>query len=160
MRRVVHLHRRAGFGASWGQIERDLADGPEKSTQRLLEGKLRPVGAREPAEFERTSALLVESAVAAREPGRLKAWWFYRMLFSPDPLGERLTLMWHNHFATSNLKVDDVALMHRQNASFRRLARAPFGELLRTALHEPALLVYLDAPANRKGHPNENLAAR
>jgi uncharacterized protein (DUF1800 family) len=158
VRRVVHMHRRAGFGASWGQIERDLADGPEKSTQRLLEGKLRPVGAPEPAEFERTSALLVESAVAAREPGRLKAWWFYRMLFSPDPLGERLTLMWHTHFATSNLKVDDVALMHRQNASIRRLARAPFGELLRTALREPALLVYLDAPANRKGHPNENLA--
>src|SRR5208282_5129502 len=72
LRRVVHLHRRAGFGTSWGQIERDL--------------------------------------------------------------GERLTFMWHNHFATGNLKVEDVALMHRQNASFRRLARAPFGELLGTAL--------------------------
>ncbi len=47
--------------------------------------------------------------------------------------------------------------MHRQNASFRRLARAPFGELLNAALRDPALLVYLDAPANRKGHPNENL---
>ena len=25
-------------------------------------------------------------------------------------------------------------------------------------MREPALLVWLDAPANRKGHPNENLA--
>jgi uncharacterized protein (DUF1800 family) len=158
LRRVVHLHRRAGFGASWGQIDRDLADGPEKSIQRLLEGQLRPVGAPPAEEFERTSALLAESAVAARDPGRLKAWWFYRMLYSPDPLGERLTLMWHNHFATGNLKVDDVALMHGQNVSFRRLARAPFGELLGAALREPALLVYLDAVANRKGHPNENMA--
>ena len=41
-------------------------------------------------------------AVASSDPARLKAWWLYRMLFGPDPLGERLTLMWHNHFATSN----------------------------------------------------------
>src|SRR5262249_9422115 len=39
-----------------------------------------------------------------------------------------------------------------------RQARAPFGELLTANVHEPALLVWLDAPANRKGHPNENLA--
>lgn len=158
LRRVVHLHRRAGFGASWGQIERDLAEGPQKSVERLLKGQLSSVGAPSPEDFERTSALLAESAVAAREPGRLKAWWFYRMLFSPDPLGERLTLLWHNHFATGNLKVEDIALMHRQNAMFRRLAQAPFGELLSAAVRAPALLVYLDAPANRKGHPNENLA--
>ena len=36
--------------------------------------------------------------------------------------------------------------------------KAPFGELLESALRDPALLVWLDAPANRKGHPNENLA--
>ena len=36
--------------------------------------------------------------------------------------------------------------------------RAAFGEVLSAALREPALLSYLDAPANRKGHPNENLA--
>ncbi len=158
LRRVVHLHRRAALGANWPQIKSDLADGPETSIDRLLEGKLKPAGAPSPEEFERTSTLLADSAIAARDPGRLKAWWFYRMLFSPDPLGERLTLMWHNHFATGNLKVQDVALMQRQNATFRRLARAPFGELLTAALHDPALLIYLDAPANRMGHPNENLA--
>ncbi|HEY8505219.1 MAG TPA: DUF1800 family protein, partial [Gemmataceae bacterium] len=41
---------------------------------------------------------------------------------------------------------------------FRRLARAPFGELLGAAVKDPALLNFLDAPQNRKGHPNENLA--
>ena len=89
---------------------------------------------------------------------RLKAWWVFRMLFSPDPLGERLTLMWHNHFATSNLKVNDLAAMRRQNDIFREFARAPFGDLLRHAIKDPALLDWLDAPANRKEHPNENLA--
>ena len=30
------------------------------------------------------------------------------MLYSPAPLRERLTLFWHNHFATSNAKVQNV----------------------------------------------------
>ena len=80
------------------------------------------------------------------------------MLFTPDPLRERLTLIWHDHFATSQLKVDDVAAMRRQNETFRRLGRGPFGDLLREMLRDPALLAWLDAPSNRKGKPNENLA--
>src|SRR4051812_49311472 len=142
LRRVVHLHRRAGFGATWGEIQRDLADGPEASLDRLLAGKARPAA----DGFEKTAGLLANSA---REPERLKAWWVYRLLFGPDPLGERLTLMWHNHFATSALKVRDLAAMRRQNELFRDLARAPFGKLLRGAVRDPALLVWLDAPSNR-----------
>ena len=80
------------------------------------------------------------------------------MLFGPDPLTERLTLMWHDHFATSNLKVNDLALMRRQNETLRSLCRGPFGRLLHAMLRDPALLIWLDAPENTKGHPNENLA--
>src|SRR5436190_5288261 len=156
LRRVVHLHRRAGFAATWGEIQRDLADGPGPSVERLLAGKAR--ADQPPPDFEHTSTVLADAAVQSQEPGRLKAWWVHRMLFGPDPLGERLTLLWHDHFATSNLKVNDLGAMLRQNQTFRRLARAPFGELLKSSVHEPALLVWLDAPANRKGHPNENLA--
>jgi hypothetical protein len=155
LRRVVHLHRRAGFAATWGEIQRDLADGPQASIDRLLVGKARSQGV--PGDFERIAALLGDGAVAAADPGRLKAWWVYRMLFGPDPLTERLALLWHNHFATSNAKVNNVGWMRQQNEVLRRLARAPFGRLLREAVCGPALLVWLDAPANRKGHPNENL---
>jgi uncharacterized protein (DUF1800 family) len=80
------------------------------------------------------------------------------MLFSPDPLIERLTLVWHNHFATSQLKVADLAAMRGQNETLRKHARGQFGELLRAMLSDPALLIYLDAPANRQDRPNENLA--
>src|SRR5260370_8869451 len=48
--------------------------------------------------------------------------------------------------------------MRRQNALFRKLGRGPFGELLSAVVHDPPMLVWLDAPSNRKGHPNENLA--
>jgi uncharacterized protein (DUF1800 family) len=155
LRRVVHLHRRAGFAATRAELQRDLAEGPEASVGRLLEGRVR--GPRD-AEFERTAAAIGEAVVDSRDPERLKAWWLFRMLMGPDPLGERLTFMWHDHFATSNEKVDDLAAMRRQNDLFRTQARTPFGALLEAAVRDPALLVWLDAPANRKGHPNENLA--
>jgi hypothetical protein len=156
LRRVVHLHRCAGFAATWGEIQRDLKDGPKASLDRVLAGKAATDGV--PEEFEKTADLLGESAASSGDPARLKAWWVYRMLFGPDPLIERLTLLWHNHFATSNLKVENLAAMRRQNELFRKLGRGPFGVLLSAVAHDPALLVWLDAPSNRKGHPNENLA--
>jgi uncharacterized protein (DUF1800 family) len=154
LRRVAHLHRRAGFAGTWAELRRDLKDGPGPSIDRLLAGKS---ALHAPGEFAPTADLLADAAVAANEPGRLKAWWFYRMLFGPDPLGEKLTLMWHNHFATGVSKVQDLAAMRRQNDTLRKHARAPFAELLNASVREPALLAYLDAPANRRGHPNENL---
>jgi uncharacterized protein (DUF1800 family) len=154
LRRVVHLHRRAGFAATWGEIQRDLADGPRGSIDRLLAGKSRSQGV--PEDFETTAAQLAETA--SFDTLRARAWWVYRMFFGPDPLGERLTLLWHNHFATSNAKVNDPGAMRRQNQTFRELARAPFGKLLGAVVRDPALLFWLDAQTNRQGHPNENLA--
>jgi uncharacterized protein (DUF1800 family) len=154
LQRVAHLHRRAGFAATWAELQRDLKDGPAAAIDRFLSGKAAPA----PAGFEATGALLADAAVSAADIDRLRAWWFYRMLFGPDPLGEKLTLLWHGHFATAHTKVHDVTLMRQQNYSLRRHARAGFAELLNASLREPALLLYLDARANHKGHPNENLA--
>lgn len=154
-RRVVHLHRRAAFGACGSEIDRDLADGPHKSISRLLAGEGR---SGVPQSFAELAEVIGQSAVDSGTPERLKAWWLYRCLFSPQPLVERLTLMWHNHFATSNLKVSDLKLMKQQNELLRAGALSPFGKLLADVAHDPALLIWLDAPSNEKGHPNENLA--
>ena len=121
LRRVVHLHRRAGFAGNWAEIQRDLKDGPEASINRILTGSSR-TGV--PDGFESKANLLADAAVASADINRLRAWWIFRMLASPDPLAERLTLMWHDHFATAQSKVEDLALMRRQNDTFRRLARA------------------------------------
>ena len=139
LRRVVHLHRRAGFAATWDELQRDLKDGPEASIDRLLRGQ-GPDPAASPTDFAAFADRLADLALAAPEPSRLKGWWVYRMLFGPDPLTERLTLMWHDHFATSNLKVNDLALMRRQNETLRSLGRGPFGRLLHAMLRDPALL--------------------
>jgi uncharacterized protein (DUF1800 family) len=152
LRRVIHLHRRAGFAATWKELERDLHDGPGKSIDRLLHAQSREDV---PDNFDSVAHSLARNA---GDPLTLKAWWTYRMFWGPDSLGERLTLLWHNHFATSNDKIQNPGLMRRQNELFRRHGRGCFGDLLQAVLHDAALLLWLDAPANRKGNPNENLA--
>ncbi len=154
LRRVVHLHRGAGFAATWEELQRDLEDGPGPAVDRLLTGRSRSQGVHD--QFVEHAARLARLAVEAGDLARLEAWWIYRMLCGPDPLTERLTLFWHNHFATS---ADKVKLaVYPQNEIFRAFGRGPFGELLRRVLKDPALLVWLDAQVNRKGSPNENLA--
>jgi Protein of unknown function (DUF1800) len=117
VQRVVQLHRRAGFAATWPEIQRDLKDGLAASVERLLTGRSREGSV--PVDYADRVARLEELAVASGRPADLRAAWVYRMLHGRDPLGERLALMWHNHFAVSNEKVGDFRAMLRQNALFR-----------------------------------------
>jgi uncharacterized protein (DUF1800 family) len=150
--KVAHLHRRAGFGATWSELERDLAAGPAVSVERLM----RPP---EPPEEERvTIARLHDGVSNASGAERLKAYWLYRIVFGADPLREKLTLFWHGHFATSNRKVQNIERMLAQNELFRRLALGSFRELALAILSDSAMLVWLDGAGSRKERPNENLA--
>ena len=153
LRRVHHLHLRASFAADWATLQKDLADGPDAAVARLLSGSASSV-----AEFESLEPMIGDAAVGSGDINRLKAWWFYRILYSGDPLTERLVLMWHNHFATANDKVQNVAMMKHQNDVMRQHARSRFSELLRGVIMDAAMMKWLDADSNRKGHPNENLA--
>ena len=154
LQRVVHLHRRAGFAAPWSAIQRDLADGPDDSIARLLNGD----AVDKPNDSDAMAATIGDAAIASGNSQRLKAWWLYRMVTTSDPLGERLALMWHNHFATSNRKVKNLPLMREQNELFRKYGRGPFSELLSNVVKHPAMMLWLDADSNRKGKANENLA--
>src|SRR5262249_3199823 len=87
LRRGVHLQRRAGFAAPWAELQRDLKDGPARSLDRVLSGQSRE---NVPSNFASLTERLADTAVSGDDPGRLKAWWVYRMLFGPDPLAERL----------------------------------------------------------------------
>ncbi len=153
--RVVHLHRRAGFAATRPELQRDLREGPDAAIERVLAGTSREDI---PGSSAALSHSIADAAMASENPARLQAWWLYQMLTTRDSLGERLALMWHNHFATSNRKVQNLVLMREQNDLFRKHARGHFGDLLAAVVKHPAMLVWLDADTNRKGKPNENLA--
>jgi uncharacterized protein (DUF1800 family) len=90
------------------------------------------------------------------ETQRLGLWWANRMLATPRPLEEKLTLFWHGHFATGENKVRDYRMMLQQNRMLRANASGRLQDLLVGILKDPAMLVYLDNGENVKSHPNEN----
>jgi len=90
------------------------------------------------------------------ETQRLGLWWANRMLATPRPLEEKLTLFWHGHFATGENKVRDYRMMLQQNRMLRANASGRLQDLLIGILKDPAMLVYLDNGENVKSHPNEN----
>jgi uncharacterized protein (DUF1800 family) len=147
-----HLFRRAAFGASDAELRQAEKDGPAATLDRLLSGA--------PDAAARYDFLEVEGERVTREndPFKLRAWWLYCMLYSPHPLREKLTLFWHNHFATSIAKVDRTRLMFLQNRTLRRHALGMFGPFLLDMSKDPAMLVWLDSNNNIKGRPNENYA--
>ncbi len=90
------------------------------------------------------------------ETRRLAFWWLDRMVRSPHPLEEKMTLFWHGHFATTEEKVRDYRKMQAQLDTLRKGALGSFRDLLAAVSKDPAMLVFLDATHNVKGAPNEN----
>jgi hypothetical protein len=149
---AAHLFRRAAFGASPERVARAVRDGVEPTVGELLRGA---------PGLARTDALLgrIGERFAAQDAlEKVRGWWVYAMLHGGHPLREKLTLFWHNHFATSVLKVKSAALMYRQNQLLRRHALGRFGPFLRDVGRDAAMLLWLDSNQNVKGRANENYA--
>jgi uncharacterized protein (DUF1800 family) len=88
----------------------------------------------------------------------LSGWWLRRMVAVHQPIHEKLTLLWHNHFATSAEKAWIPAYMAAQNQKLRSLSLGDFQKLAYAMLTDAAMLRYLDAQTNTAKAPNENLA--
>jgi uncharacterized protein (DUF1800 family) len=152
LRKVAHLHRRSGFGATRAELLRDLKAGPEASINKLFHPPQLPTEAAEAIDSLR------RTASTSSNLDLLKVCWLNRILHGPDTLREKLTLFWHGHFATSNKKVESVALMDRQNETLRAHALGNFAALLEAVIADPAMLVWLDGGNSKKASPNENFA--
>jgi uncharacterized protein (DUF1800 family) len=83
-------------------------------------------------------------------------WWLDRMVRSNRPLVERMTLVWHDWFATSNAGVGSQRLMLQQNGLFRSHGLGSFSNLLLAVTRDPAMLLWLNGTDNEKDAPNEN----
>jgi uncharacterized protein (DUF1800 family) len=85
-------------------------------------------------------------------------WWLERMRTTPYPLEERMTLFWHDHFATAYLGQPDVGQLIIQNQTLRTYGLLSFRDLANAMTVDPAMLVWLNGIANRLGGVNENYA--
>ena len=90
--------------------------------------------------------------------GHDHCWWLDRMVRTSRPLVERMTLVWHDWFATSNSGVGSQKLMLAQNELFRNHGLGSFQQLLLDVTKDPAMLLWLNGTQNEKGSPNENYA--
>ncbi len=147
-----HLYRRAAFGASLTELRAAVQRGLPATLDLLLNGQ---PGA---AAREQFLVDLGEKMIREDEGGTLRAWWVYVFLHTSHPLRERMTLFWHNHFATSIAKVQRADLMYAQNKLIRQHALGSFRPFLLAMSSDPAMLVWLDSNSNSKDKPNENYA--
>lgn len=182
-----HLLWRAGFGGTPDQIQALAAMGPRAAVDLLVEAERVPaepvsedlfdgrIMAEPTPEQVRAYRMALarrdEDALARlrimrqeqqrddrRQMQRIRQWWLRRLIESPRPLEEKMTLFWHGHFATSYRTIENSYHMFLQNMLFRRHALGNYGDLLFRIIRDPAMLAYLDNNNSRRGRPNENLA--
>lgn len=150
LRWAGHLYRRAGFGATWSQLQRAVDEGPQRSVDRLLQPE---------AEADAFNQTHDEYEISdAGDLGALQAWWLHRMMLTPNPLLEKMTLFWHGHFAIGPTGTTSLAMTARHVQSLRRHALGRFDAMLRQVSQDPAALLGLEAGANRRSRPSQALA--
>jgi len=147
-----HLCRRAGFGGSWPELQEVLMLGPQKSIDRFL------CPTADIDTFNQTYDTYESAAAGGETTDSLRAWWLRRMIHTPHPLLEKMSLFWHSYFGISNARVKNARLMHQHVQSLREHALGSFSALLHAIPSDPAALLSLNCAANRKAQANQSLA--
>jgi uncharacterized protein (DUF1800 family) len=174
---AAHLLGRAGFGGTPEEIRALHARGFDGAVEAMLAGDedsdlfpppdwaadARPVErivreslSRGSSEEERKKAFQQAQRESFRRMEALRADWLARMLHTPHPLREKMTLFWHGHFATSVQKVREPLLMWTQNETLRARALGNFGDLVKEISRDPAMIRWLDLGRSDRKNPNEN----
>ncbi|MFY9557892.1 MAG: DUF1800 domain-containing protein [Blastocatellia bacterium] len=148
---AAHLLRRAGCGGPPQEIEDLMSRGREGAVDYLIN-------------FNQIDNSAMDSLLASSfnfstqdgiTNGEIRRWWFTRLVATRRQFEEKMTLFWHNHFATSSSKVQDVFMLG-QNVLLRGNGFARFDDLLLRVSQDPAMLIWLDNITNTAGRPNEN----
>jgi len=135
-----HLLRRSGFGAPPAKVTTFTGMTRGSAADRLLNFK--------PTAFK----------PAGKGIEDIHNSWVKYMVATPQPLQEKLVLFWHDHFSTSNNKVDDPTLMANQNLLLRTFCKGNFKDFVKAINRDAAMMEFLDTVRNQKEQPNENYA--
>ena len=148
---MAHLMRRAGFGATYGELEARAAKGYEATVEELLHPEQQP-----DLEYD----VMLRHYPSWREGGTNmpdgQLLWTYRMINTRRPLEEKTCLFWHSVFCTGYAKCDHCGQMQLQLDMFRRHGMGSFHNLMLGLSRDPAMVYYLDNCMSHKGAINEN----
>ena len=87
-----------------------------------------------------------------------RGWWLERMINAEANIQEKMTLFWHNHFATQASAVFIGRPNYLYNQRLREYALGNFKDLVKAVTLEPMMLYYLNGFLNEKTAPDENYA--
>ena len=155
---IPHLLRRAGFGGGPQEQSKYQSMGYDQAVQYLLNYQSIDNSALNAIAPNIRPSYSGAVPTGQNELNNLATWWVNRMVQTPRPLEEKMTLFWHNHFATAYFKVQNGYLMYQQNQFLRANALGNFNDLLTGISSDGAMLIWLDGILNRKNNPNENFA--
>ena len=143
---------RAGFGPRPGEAARVARKGLKRAVDDLVYPPRVRMSGKAPTDED-------GAPIAPRDAwGHDHLWWLDRMVRTNQPLVERMTLIWHDWFATSNEGVGSQKWMLTQNQTMRTNALGSFERLLLALTHDPAMLIWLNGNQNTRWDPNENYA--
>ena len=165
---TARLLRRAGFGASGPQIDAvakqdrsvylDTALGLDADRDPGAVATPRPIPVTPPTNYTTGAELTALQNELSLQMNDLTEWWVRRMVAVQEPIHEKLTLLWHDHFATSAQKVPFAVWMGAQNQTLRTLKLGDFRTMAVAMLGDAAMLYWLDGFSNNAKNPNENLS--
>ena len=147
---MAHLFRRAGFGATFDQLETYTAKGYEATVEELLHPESQPP-------LEEDLLLRLHMGWQSRYNRKLGlTHWFYRLINTKRPLEEKIALFWHSVLCTGFAKVDHMRQMAVTVDLFRNFGLGSFRDLLVKTARDPGMIYYLDNNMSHKGAINEN----
>ena len=168
---AAHLLRRATFGAKKSQVDQLFALGSAEAAVDFVltvpaTAPAPPVNNYNNPDFTDPDVPLGQTWVNApynldAEGVRIESWrgwWFDRMLNSEANIQEKMTLFWHNHFATRT----DTAFWGRasylHNKTLRQHALGNFKDFVKAVTLDPCMLIFLNGFLNNVSAPDENYA--
>jgi hypothetical protein len=87
-----------------------------------------------------------------------RGWWLNRMIEGEANIQEKMTLFWHNHFATQTDAVFRGKAAYLHNAMLRRNILGNFRTFVKEVTLDPLMLVFLNGFRNNLIAPDENYA--
>lgn len=87
-----------------------------------------------------------------------KNWWMGQLINQDRNILEKLTLMWHNHFATETDVIGRAIWAYQNNSILRRNALGNFKQFVREITRDTGMLLYQNGYLNTNAAPDENYA--
>jgi len=149
---MAHLMRRAGFGATREELETRAAKGYTATVEELIDPPEEMPAGNMALLLRYMPGCLLPGGVP--QPGQYN--WMYNMITTQRPLEEKMSLFWHQVFATGNSKVDNCDQLLQQIVMFRKCGMGNYRELLLEISQNPAMIYWLDNNENHRDAVNEN----